>query len=397
MAWTSPKTWATGEIVTAAKLNEQLRDNLLYLGDPPLNIDAGLLYTDTVNDRVGIGTTSPDKELEVVGAVKISGGYPILWFENTDWPGTVRFIHYKTGSLRLYDDVNSRMRARFEANGNVIFCEVAGKVGIATTSPEQKLDVAGTVQLRRVANADATNTLRDSSILQFQGAFWDGTASIKQEMYLKLDVYDEMTNAYRLTLFDTGGGWRAAFDVWGNDTILKVHSWLDGHSKIAFWEANSQKYNLGYDAVFDRWELYSATAGADIIRIPDAQLTVDGNSTFDDNAFDFHCQECDWSSAFEAKECPECGGKVEWLDDVALVVASTVANKVCELPKETLRKLEKLGIINTYGTLDRPGRPEIFLRLTQSYWFALSAIKQLYEKVKHLEAELEAHKAGAVI
>jgi len=59
MGWTSPRTWVTGEIVTAAMLNEQLRDNFLYLGDPPLNIDSGLLYTDTTNDRVGIGTMSP--------------------------------------------------------------------------------------------------------------------------------------------------------------------------------------------------------------------------------------------------------------------------------------------------------------------------------------------------
>ena len=29
--WTQPKTWNTGEMVTAALLNEQLRDNMLYL------------------------------------------------------------------------------------------------------------------------------------------------------------------------------------------------------------------------------------------------------------------------------------------------------------------------------------------------------------------------------
>lgn len=31
MAWTSPETWSTGELVTAAKLNTNLRDNLLFL------------------------------------------------------------------------------------------------------------------------------------------------------------------------------------------------------------------------------------------------------------------------------------------------------------------------------------------------------------------------------
>lgn len=31
MAWTTPRTWTTGELVTAAMLNEQVRDNSAYL------------------------------------------------------------------------------------------------------------------------------------------------------------------------------------------------------------------------------------------------------------------------------------------------------------------------------------------------------------------------------
>ena len=33
MAWTAPRTWTTGEIVTAAHLNEQVRDNATHLKD----------------------------------------------------------------------------------------------------------------------------------------------------------------------------------------------------------------------------------------------------------------------------------------------------------------------------------------------------------------------------
>lgn len=32
MAWTAPRTWVAGEVVTAALLNTHLRDNLLWLG-----------------------------------------------------------------------------------------------------------------------------------------------------------------------------------------------------------------------------------------------------------------------------------------------------------------------------------------------------------------------------
>jgi len=35
MPWAPPKTWVTDEVVTAALLNQQLRDNLDYLKHPP--------------------------------------------------------------------------------------------------------------------------------------------------------------------------------------------------------------------------------------------------------------------------------------------------------------------------------------------------------------------------
>lgn len=34
MAWTSPSTWVAGAVLTAAQLNQQLRDNLKAIGDP---------------------------------------------------------------------------------------------------------------------------------------------------------------------------------------------------------------------------------------------------------------------------------------------------------------------------------------------------------------------------
>jgi hypothetical protein len=35
MAWTAPRTWVTGEIVTASLLNEQIRDNMLFMPAGP--------------------------------------------------------------------------------------------------------------------------------------------------------------------------------------------------------------------------------------------------------------------------------------------------------------------------------------------------------------------------
>jgi len=40
-----------------------------------LNIDAGTLYIDSTNNRVGVGTTSPVSVLDVAGTPKIKAGH----------------------------------------------------------------------------------------------------------------------------------------------------------------------------------------------------------------------------------------------------------------------------------------------------------------------------------
>lgn len=53
MAWTAPRTWVAGEIVTAALMNTHLRDNLLAIGDPTA---AWTTYTPTFSGTLGNGT-----------------------------------------------------------------------------------------------------------------------------------------------------------------------------------------------------------------------------------------------------------------------------------------------------------------------------------------------------
>lgn len=56
MAWTSPRTWAVSEFVTAALLNTHVRDNLLFLkSDPLIGVATS---TTTVNAEGGAGATT---------------------------------------------------------------------------------------------------------------------------------------------------------------------------------------------------------------------------------------------------------------------------------------------------------------------------------------------------
>jgi len=74
MAWTTPRTWATGELVTALTINRQLRDNAAYLYS--LIAAPGALSfasTGTLNDWAPGDLTFVDRLIYTGGGVTING------------------------------------------------------------------------------------------------------------------------------------------------------------------------------------------------------------------------------------------------------------------------------------------------------------------------------------
>ena len=61
MAWTAPRTWVTGETVTAALMNAQIRDNLLEASAATVTTAGDLAFADAANSmgsRVGLGAAN---------------------------------------------------------------------------------------------------------------------------------------------------------------------------------------------------------------------------------------------------------------------------------------------------------------------------------------------------
>jgi hypothetical protein len=59
MTWTTPQTWVAGSVVSAAQLNEQLRDNLTYLlSRPHQRIIRNAGYSTTSTSFVDIDSTN---------------------------------------------------------------------------------------------------------------------------------------------------------------------------------------------------------------------------------------------------------------------------------------------------------------------------------------------------
>lgn len=73
MTWTAPITWTTGQVVTAAQMNAQVRDNMLETAAATAAAAGDIVYADAVNSmgsRLAIGAA---------GARLLSTGTALAW------------------------------------------------------------------------------------------------------------------------------------------------------------------------------------------------------------------------------------------------------------------------------------------------------------------------------
>ena len=125
------------------------------------------LFIDIANDRVGVGTTTPQYKVDVVGDINFTGslnqgGSP---FVASRWTtGTGDDIYRLSGNVGIG---TTNPLTKFDVIGNSY---VSGNVGIGTTNPQYKLDVTGIVS--------ATSYRGDGSQLTGVGGELDITSSL---------------------------------------------------------------------------------------------------------------------------------------------------------------------------------------------------------------------------
>ena len=120
------------------------------------------------NGNVGIGTASPETALHVI---KSGSSQPTAIFEQTGASPTIALVDATNGMRLEYHSGSDQLRVQSATlTGAYDSATVAafgrnGNVGIGTTSPSQKLDVAGTVKATKFSgNGSGLTTLNASNI-----------------------------------------------------------------------------------------------------------------------------------------------------------------------------------------------------------------------------------------
>ena len=131
----------TTAFVTTA--NVEVGDALTVTGN--VAVDTNTLFVDSVNNRVGIGTSTPGYTLDVTGDMNFSGtfnqnGSPFI---SSPWTTTGNDLSYSTGNVAV--------------DTNTLFVDsVNNRVGIGTSTPGYTLDVVGDIHLSGTFNQNGS-------------------------------------------------------------------------------------------------------------------------------------------------------------------------------------------------------------------------------------------------
>ena len=241
-----------------------------------LTVDTNTLYVDSTNNRVGIGTTSPARGLQVAGShIRVDDGYGLEGSGSTD-----KFV------------INNNFLTMFTASSERVRIDSSGNVGIGTSSPESAfpLTVYGTNGGVAYKNSTSTSVLAQSSNHLYLDITRAGTAG-------DFIVRNGTSLTERLRL-DTSGN--VGIGEAAPDTMLHLKDTTANDGPVIRIEGHGQN---AADQLIGGIEWKNGDGSADGPTVTGAVRHYSGNSTGSGGYTTFHTH--DGSEGGEGSDAPE--------------------------------------------------------------------------------------------
>lgn len=193
MAWTTPRTWVTGEVVTAAEMNSNIRDNLtlvvwkLFASTTPVDIVSSTTETDLFG-TAGSGTSVPGGTLGTDRTITVKmHGYTVTNGSNP------------TGTMRMYygGTLIGQQSATLNSNGAATKFPWAAELNLSARGSTSSQSLGGIAHMVSGASdvvfpvGSVTAISIDSTSAQNLRVTWQwGTSSSTVELQCdKVDCY----------------------------------------------------------------------------------------------------------------------------------------------------------------------------------------------------------------
>jgi hypothetical protein len=230
--------------------------------------------------NVGIGTTSPSVRLHVSGDNTAAGGYPLIKLQNTQAGGHSQWLYTGAngvaGDFGFYDETDNAYR--FYVKGT------SGNFGIGTSTPNDKLDVAGNIRMSSgyffssvggnlKLNADAANDIEFYQNGGVKAGIYDGSIGVGTNTpgnLLQLNSgVSPASGQFRISANNSGSLSGIAYSpnnvALGFDVDYANGSWIARDASVAWLYKTTSKF-------FIQGSTGNAIGGA---ATPNSYLTVD--------------------------------------------------------------------------------------------------------------------------